>query len=102
VGDGKLSQPLEQHSKTQWNEGRERRLKAGEYETLVLEQAKHGNPYFVHAFQLAIETSLRQSMLFKLQWSWVDLDNQLILNPLEFQLKGNKGFPRICHCQVLR
>ena len=36
------------------------------------------NPYLASAFVLAIETSLRQGMLFNLRWEWGNFDNALI------------------------
>lgn len=88
-----LANPLNNIRKPSGAHRRERRLKAGEYEVLTAELANHGNPYAVPAFQLAIETSLRQTMLFQLRWSWIDLQNQVVRIPSEFRSIANKGVP---------
>ncbi|MDB5813222.1 MAG: rci [Rhodocyclales bacterium] len=46
-------------------------------------------------FDLAIETSLRQGMLFKLHWDWISLEKRMIAIPLEYRAIGNKGVPAI-------
>jgi integrase len=55
--------------------------------------AKSGNPYAGPAFDLVIETSLRQGTLFGLQWEWVDLEKRLIRIPLSARGAENKGVP---------
>jgi integrase len=72
---------------------RDRRLKPHEYETLTAELAKSDNPWVLAGFDLAIETSLRQGMLFKLRWDWVDLKSRVILIPLQYRGVGNKAVP---------
>lgn len=72
---------------------RDRRLRAGEYELLTSEIRKAGNPWLLAAFELAIETSLRQAMIFKLMWSWINLDQRAILVPSQFRSVGNKAVP---------
>lgn len=72
---------------------RDRRLKASEYESLATELAKSDNPWILAAFDLAIETSLRQGMLFKLRWDWVNLNARVIHIPPEHRGTGNKAVP---------
>ncbi|HYD81873.1 MAG TPA: site-specific integrase [Paucimonas sp.] len=72
---------------------RDRRLKPGEYELLTAELAKSDNPWLLPAFNLAIETSLRQGMLFKLRWEWVNLHARVIDVPPGFRGTGNKAVP---------
>jgi len=72
---------------------RDRRLRPGEYDIIKTALAASGNPYALPAFELAIETSLRQGMLFELRWDWVDLDNRVIRIPISYRQKANKGVP---------
>lgn len=51
------------------------------------------NSFAAAAFTLAIETSLRQGTLFKLQWEWVSLEKRLIHIPKIERESGNKGVP---------
>ena len=73
--------------------GRDRRFRPGEYETIKADLAVCGNAYALPAFELAIETALRQGMLFELRWEWVDLDAKSIHIPSEFRKTANKGVP---------
>jgi integrase len=72
---------------------RDRRLNPGEYDLLVAELSNSDNPWVLAAFELAIETSLRQGMLFKLRWEWVDLNARAILVPSQYRRIGNKSVP---------
>jgi len=72
---------------------RDRRLLPGEYELLTCAIREKRNPWLLAAFELAIETSLRQAMLFKLKWSWVDFEKRSILVPLQCRGAGNKAVP---------
>ena len=72
---------------------RDRRLRLGEYDTIKTALISCGNRYALPAFELAIETSLRQGMLFELRWDWVDLDARVIRIPISYRLKSNKGVP---------
>lgn len=74
---------------------RERRLEEDEYKALKTYFANSGNPYAAAAFDLAIETSLRQSKLFALQWEWVDLEARLVRIPREHRQISNKGVPAV-------
>lgn len=44
---------------------------------------------------LAIETALRQAMLFELRWEWVNLERRVIEIPTKYQAVGNKGVPKV-------
>ncbi|MCS6944012.1 MAG: site-specific integrase [Sutterellaceae bacterium] len=72
---------------------RDRRLLPGEYERLRQALADCGNPWMLPAFELAIETGLRQAMLLSLRWDWVDLQRRIITIPAPFRAVGNKGVP---------
>lgn len=72
---------------------RNRRLLPGEYDRIHASLSSSGNPYVMPAFVLAIETSLRQKMLFELRWDWIDFNRRIIEIPIEFRNKGNKGVP---------
>jgi integrase len=88
-----LLNPLKNISKPHANNERERRLEPGEFELLSAELGRRGNPYALPAFELAIETSLRQGMLMELRWEWVDLNGRAINIPIEYRRKANKGVP---------
>lgn len=88
-----LLNPLKNIRKPSASYGRDRRLEPGEFERISAEMARRGNPYALPAFELAIETSLRQGMLFALRWEWVDLANRKICIPLAFRRLANKGVP---------
>ena len=88
-----LLNPLKNIRKPSASNERDRRLEPGEFERISAEMARRGNPYALPAFELAIETSLRQGMLFALRWEWVDLVNRKICIPLAFRRLANKGVP---------
>lgn len=88
-----LANPIRNIRMPSGSQERDRRLKPGEYELLTAELAKSGNPWILPGFDLAIETSLRQGMLFKLRWNWVDLRSRVILVPPEHRGAGNKAVP---------
>lgn len=69
------------------------RLQDGEFDKIYLALAQSENHWVLPAFELAIETSLRQTMLFELRWDWVDLDKRVIRIPIELRSVGNKGVP---------
>ncbi|QVQ24731.1 tyrosine-type recombinase/integrase [Achromobacter deleyi] len=101
-----LLNPLRNIRKPSGSAARERRLQDGEYEAIRGYLGSSGNVYALPAFDLAIETSLRQGMLFAIQWEWVDLNARLIRIPAAWRRAGNKGVPaaiplsRIA-CQVI-
>lgn len=88
-----LINPIANIRKPGGSQHRDRRLKAGEYDTLLANFRESDNPYLAPAFILAIETSLRQGMLFKLRWEWVDYDKAVISIPTTLRQVGNKGVP---------
>ena len=74
---------------------RTRRLKAGEFELIRDALCQCGNEYAAPAFELAIETALRQGMLFQLRWSWINLDASVAPIPAAFLSRKNKGVPDV-------
>lgn len=90
-----LLNPLKNIRKPSGSRERDRRLKAGEYDRIAAALAESENPCAPQAFDLAIETSLRQGMLVQLQWEWVDLTRQVITIPASFRRHGNKGVPPV-------
>lgn len=88
-----LLNPLKNIRKPSVSAARDRRLELGEYEKIKGALADSGNSYAAPAFDMAIETSLRQGTLFRLQWEWVDLDKRLIRIPLSARGAENKGVP---------
>jgi len=88
-----LMNPLKNIRKPSGSHERDRRLREGEYDKLADALSKSDNPWARPAFDLAIETSLRQGMLLALRWEWIDLSRQVIWIPAEFRRHGNKGVP---------
>ncbi|WP_321918428.1 tyrosine-type recombinase/integrase [Burkholderia cepacia] len=88
-----LLNPLKDIRKPSGSRERDRRLLAGEYELIAEALSKSDNPWVRPAYDLAIETSLRQGMLFKLQWEWVHLERRVIIIPGEHRGVGNKVVP---------
>ena len=88
-----LLNPLKNIRKPSASNERDRRLAPGEFERISAELARRGNPYALPAFELAIETSLRQAMLFSLRWEWIDLGARVIRIPIDFRRMANKGVP---------
>ena len=90
-----LLNPLRNIRKPSGSRERDRRLVAGEYERIAEALAGSANRWVRPAFDLAIETSLRQGMLVQLRWEWVDLDRQTVTIPVAFRRHGNKGVPAV-------
>lgn len=88
-----LMNPLKNIRKPSVSASRDRRLEPSEYEKIKDALVATGNRYAAPAFDLAIETSLRQGTLFSLQWEWVDLHKRLIRIPLSARGADNKGVP---------
>jgi len=88
-----LLNPLKNIRKPSGSLERDRRLKRGEYEMLSDELAKCGNSWIKPMFDFAIETALRQGMLFVLRWEWVKLEQKVIVVPQQFRGSGNKAVP---------
>lgn len=88
-----LMNPLKNIRKPSGSNERDRRLMPGEFEMIKVSLEGCANPYALPAFELAIETSLRQGMLFELRWDWLDLPARAIRIPISYRLKANKGVP---------
>lgn len=88
-----LLNPLKNIRKPSGSNERDRRLREGEYAALAEALSESENTWVRPAFDLAIETSLRQGMLLALRWEWIDLSRQVIWIPAEFRRHGNKGVP---------
>lgn len=93
-----LINPLNNIRKPGSGIARERRLMPGEFEFILDELQKSANPWAAPAFILAIDTSLRQGMLFKLKRDWLDSSKgehggRVFFIPEEHRAKGNKGVP---------
>ncbi|MDE2395593.1 MAG: site-specific integrase [Burkholderiales bacterium] len=96
MGHGEsLLNPLKNIRKPSGSRERDRRLREGEYARIVPALAESANPCARQAFDLAIETSLRQGMLVQLRWEWVDLDRQVIAIPASCRRHGIKGVPPV-------
>lgn len=90
-----LMNPLKNIRKPSASSARDRRLEPGEYEKIYAALASSGNSFALPAFDLAIETSLRQGALFSLRWEWVDLPKQVIRVPITARGAENKGVPAV-------
>ncbi len=90
-----LQNPIDNIRKPGGSRARDRRLIGDEFERLVGVLSSHPNKFVAPAFELAIETSLRQGTLFKLQWEWVDVQARVIKIPLAMREVANKGVPPI-------
>ncbi len=88
-----LPNPLNNIRKPSGSRARNRRLEAGEYELIHEQLCTSRNRYAAIAFDLAIETSLRQGVLFKLRWERVDLTTRMIRLPAKMLETTNKGVP---------
>ncbi|WP_042299622.1 site-specific integrase [Paraburkholderia kururiensis] len=88
-----LMNPLKNIRKPSGSRARDRRLRPGEFEALRARLAASLNPWAAPAFELAIETSLRQGTLFSLRWEWVKLEDRMIEFPPEARGADNKGVP---------
>ncbi len=88
-----LPNPLDNIRKPSGSKARERRLRPGEFDKLKTILSASRNPWVAPAFELAIETSLRQGALFSLQWKWIDLDKRVVRIPAEARGADNKGVP---------
>ena len=90
-----LPNPLDNIRKPSGSKARDRRLRLGEFDKLHTLLSASGNPWAAPAFELAIETSLRQGTLFSLKWEWVDLRSRLVTFPPEARGTVNKGVPNV-------
>jgi integrase len=90
-----LINPLNNIRKPTGSKARDRRLRDGEFETLRGLLSASGNPCAAPAFELAVETSLRQSALFSVRWEWLDLGGRMLRFPPEARGADNKGMPAV-------
>ncbi|SCX48645.1 site-specific integrase [Variovorax sp. EL159] len=88
-----LLNPLKNIRKPSGTKARDRRLHPGERERLAAALAESDNSWAAPAFELAIETTLRQGMLFELRWSWIDLGKRVVTIPRSYHQRANKGVP---------
>lgn len=84
------------------SEERERRLSRKEHVMCRRRLRQSRNPYAIHAFDLAIETSLRQGTLFRLRWEWVDFPKLRITLPASERTKKTRAFPLSFPCRRRR
>ncbi len=90
-----LPNPLKNIRKPSGSEARYRRLRAGEFEKLHALLSASSNPWAAPAFELAIETSLRQRALFGVRWEWLDLEARMLRFPPDARGTDNKGVPAV-------
>jgi site-specific recombinase XerD len=90
-----LANPLKNIRKPSGSRSRDRRLQEDEYHRIHAALLNNSNIYAAPAFDLAIETSLRQGALFKLRWEWVDLTARMIKIPSSMREVENKNIPPI-------
>jgi integrase len=88
-----LPNPLKDIRKPGNSVERDRRLLTGEFDALLAELQRSKNPWAAPTFELAIETSLRQGMLFKIERSWIDQTGRVIHIPSSHRGAGNKVVP---------
>ncbi|MCS6600307.1 tyrosine-type recombinase/integrase [Burkholderia pseudomallei] len=88
-----LLNPLDNIRKPAGSHSRDRRLLPMEFEKLHALLLASRNPWAGPAFELAIETSLRQGALLAICWEWVDLRCRLIKFPPEARGAVNKSVP---------
>lgn len=90
-----LLNPLKNIRKPSGSKERDRRLVGSEYERISAALSASGNHWAAPAFDLAIETSLRQGVLVQLRWEWVDLQRRVIFDdlraPQRRELPGQSG-----------
>jgi integrase len=90
-----LANPLKNIRKPGGSRARDRRLEVGEYELISSNLQASSNPYAAPAFELAIETSLRQGALFSLRWEWIDFSARMIRVPVDARGTENKSVPPV-------
>lgn len=90
-----LPNPLDNIRKPSGSRARDRRLRPGEFGKLIALLSASRNLWVAPAFELAIETSLRQGALFSLRWEWIDLAARVIRIPVEARGADNKGVPPV-------
>jgi integrase len=90
-----LLNPLDNIRKPSGSKARDRRLRPGEFDKLKSLLSASRNQWVAPAFELAIETSLRQGALFSLRWEWIDLRARVIRFPVDARGADNKGVPAV-------
>lgn len=90
-----LLNPLKNIRKPSGSLERDRRLVGNEHTRIAEMLRSSENRYALPAFELAIETSLRQGVLVQLRWEWVDLDRAVVTMPASLRRHGNKGVPPV-------
>ncbi|MFM0211489.1 site-specific integrase [Paraburkholderia sediminicola] len=90
-----LSNPLGNIRKPAGSQARDRRLRPGEFEKLHALLSSSSNLWAAPAFELAIETSLRQGALFSIRWEWLNAENRMIKFPPDARGADNKGVPAV-------
>ncbi|WP_244121698.1 site-specific integrase [Burkholderia gladioli] len=88
-----LLNPLDNIRKPTGSRERDRRRRSGQFEKLRELLTTCGNRWAAPAFELAIETSLRQGALFSIRWEWLDIEKRLIKFPPDARGADNKGVP---------
>jgi len=90
-----LLNPLKNIRKPSGSKERDRRLVGDEHGRILAVLKSSENRWVAPAFELAIETSLRQGVLVQLRWEWVDLSRRVIPIPASLRRHGNKGVPPV-------
>lgn len=90
-----LPNPLDNIRKPSGSKVRDRRLRPGEFDMLKTRLSASRNPWAAPAFELAVETSLRQGALFSIRWEWVHLKERVIRFPVHARGADNKGVPAV-------
>lgn len=88
-----LPNPLDHIRKPTGSKAPDRRLRPGEFEKLYGLLLRSSNRWAAPAFELAIETSLRQGMLFSIRWEWLDVESRMLKFPPNARRADNKGVP---------
>lgn len=89
-----LTNLLKSIRKPSGSEARDRRLRPGEFAMLHARLSASGNLWAALAFELAIETSLRQGALFSVQWEWLDLAGRLLHFPPTAVARRTRAYPQ--------
>ncbi|KAB7738377.1 tyrosine-type recombinase/integrase [Parvibaculum sedimenti] len=74
--------PVKMIDKPKLPQGRDRRLKDGEFDGLIKAARRARNPHMEPLIRLAIETGMRQGELLKLRWIDVDLKARTAFLPM--------------------
>lgn len=88
-----LLNPLDNIRRPTGSQARDRWLRLREFEKLLALLSASGNQWAAPAFELVIETSLRQGALFSVRWEWLDIGNRMIKFPPDARGADNKDVP---------